>query len=47
MSYGYTIESHDPDPLVDLNGKALDEFGHAAIPGTWAVDMMPFCEHSI
>jgi hypothetical protein len=45
ISYGYTVEPHDNDPLVDLARKAMDQFGQAGVPGAWMVDMMPFCEH--
>jgi hypothetical protein len=44
ISYGYTIEPHGRDPLVDLAGKAMDQFGQAAVPGNWMVDMIPPCE---
>lgn len=44
--YGYTVEPHDKDALVDLIGEAMDQFGQAAVPGAWLVDIMPFSEHS-
>jgi len=44
MAYGYTTEPVKSDPLVELAGKALDEFAKAAVPGAWAVDIMPFRE---
>jgi hypothetical protein len=46
IAYGYTTEPYKSDPLVELAGKAMDEFAKAAVPGVWAVDMMPFREYS-
>ncbi|KAJ9267651.1 hypothetical protein DTO212C5_5890 [Paecilomyces variotii] len=43
--YGYTVEPHDKDALVDLIGEAMDQFGQAAVPGAWLVDIMPFMRH--
>ena len=42
ITYGYTIEPHKPDPLVDLADKALAQFSAAASPGSWLVDIVPF-----
>lgn len=44
MAYGYTIEAHKNDPLVELVGKAMDQFARAAVPGAFMVDVMPFRE---
>ncbi|KAI2824969.1 hypothetical protein CBS115989_390 [Aspergillus niger] len=38
VGYGYTIEPHDQDPLVDLADKAMMDFSMAMLPATWAVD---------
>ncbi|KAL1860863.1 hypothetical protein Plec18170_001377 [Paecilomyces lecythidis] len=42
ISHGYTIEPHERDPLVDLVTEAMDQFGQAAVPGAWLVDLIPF-----
>lgn len=42
IAYGYTTEPHGRDPLVELAGQAMDQFGRAGVPGTWLVDMLPF-----
>ncbi|KAJ5166989.1 uncharacterized protein N7482_005770 [Penicillium canariense] len=36
IGYGYTIEPHDRDPLVDLADKAMEDFSYALRPATWA-----------
>ncbi|OJD10762.1 hypothetical protein AJ78_08313 [Emergomyces pasteurianus Ep9510] len=41
MAYGYTIEPHKPDPLVDLIEQMMTEFSLAAVPMAWAVDIIP------
>lgn len=43
IAYGYTIESHKADPLVDLADEALVQFSLAGQPGAWLVDIFPFC----
>ncbi|PGH32838.1 hypothetical protein GX50_04378 [[Emmonsia] crescens] len=45
MAYGYTIEPHKPDPLVDLIEKMMTEFSLAAVPMAWAVDIIPALRH--
>ncbi|KAJ5750727.1 cytochrome P450 oxidoreductase OrdA-like protein [Penicillium manginii] len=45
LSYGYTIESHDRDPLVDLVDKAMEEFIVVMLPLTWLVDFIPMLRH--
>ena len=45
IAYGYTIEQQKSDPLVELATKALDEFGKAAVPGAWTVDVLPFRQY--
>lgn len=44
VAYGYTIEPHGHDPLVDLADEAMATFGLAILPGTWAVDFIPMCK---
>ncbi|KAK5126948.1 hypothetical protein LTR85_008306 [Meristemomyces frigidus] len=43
--YGYTIEPHSQDPLVDVVDQALEQFSAATVPGKWPVDILPFLEH--
>ncbi|EGE82874.1 OrdA protein [Blastomyces dermatitidis ATCC 18188] len=45
MAYGYTIEPHKPDPLVNLIDKMMMEFSLAAVPMAWAVDIIPALRH--
>ncbi|KAJ5387082.1 hypothetical protein N7509_009623 [Penicillium cosmopolitanum] len=45
LSYGYTIEPHDRDPLVDLVDKAMEDFSVAMLPLTWLVDFVPILRH--
>ncbi|KAK7745701.1 hypothetical protein SLS62_009667 [Diatrype stigma] len=42
ITYGYTAEPHERDPLIDMAGDAMDKFGIAAVPGAFMVDMFPF-----
>ncbi|PYH90001.1 cytochrome P450 oxidoreductase OrdA-like protein [Aspergillus ellipticus CBS 707.79] len=41
VGYGYTIERHGQDPLVDLADRAMVEFSFALLPATWLVDFIP------
>jgi len=45
IAYGYTIEPHGIDPLVALAEKSFKEFGKAAVPGAWVVDMVQFLRY--
>lgn len=45
MAYGYTVEPHEPDALVELIEKMMTEFSLAASPMTWAVDIIPALQH--
>lgn len=45
MAYGYTIEPHKPDFLVELIEQALAEFSLAAVPMAWAVDIVPALQY--
>ena len=45
MAYGYTIEPHEPDALLDLIEKMMREFSLAAVPMAWAVDIIPALRH--
>ncbi|KAI1129982.1 hypothetical protein F5Y10DRAFT_236736 [Nemania abortiva] len=39
--YGYTIEAHKPDPLVELAATALNQFSASTVPGARLVDAIP------
>lgn len=41
IAYGYTVEPHKADPLVDIADKALAQFSAATVPGAWMVDTIP------
>lgn len=45
MAYGYTMKSHEPDPVVDLIEKMMTEFSLAAVPMAWAVDIIPALQY--
>ena len=47
IAYGYTIEPHKVDPLVQKAGLALEHFAIAGTPGAWLVDMIPACKNQI
>ncbi|BCR92212.1 uncharacterized protein ACHE_80112A [Aspergillus chevalieri] len=42
IAYGYAIEPHGRDPLVDLANDSMEKFSIAGTPGTWLVDIIPF-----
>ncbi|KAJ5994575.1 hypothetical protein N7451_010299 [Penicillium sp. IBT 35674x] len=41
ITYGYKVEPHKQDLLVNLVNVALEQFSVASTPGTWLVDIMP------
>ncbi|KAH8429766.1 cytochrome P450 [Aspergillus melleus] len=45
IAYGYTIEPHGRDPLVDLANQAMDNFSVAGTPGAWLVDAIPLLKY--
>ncbi|CAI7648233.1 unnamed protein product [Penicillium palitans] len=45
IGYGYTIEPHAQDPLVDLADKAMEDFSYALLPATWAVKFIPIMKY--
>ncbi|KAF3391419.1 O-methylsterigmatocystin oxidoreductase [Penicillium rolfsii] len=45
IAYGYNIEPHKRDPLVDIANLALEHFAIAGTPGAWLVDMVPILTH--
>ncbi|QKX61440.1 uncharacterized protein TRUGW13939_08588 [Talaromyces rugulosus] len=44
-AYGYTIETHTPDPLAESGDKMMIEFSMAAVPMAWAVDIIPILQY--
>ncbi|KXG50521.1 Cytochrome P450 [Penicillium griseofulvum] len=45
IGYGYTIEPHARDPLVDLADQAMEDFSYALLPATWAVEFIPIMRY--
>lgn len=45
MTYGYNIEQHDPDVLVEMVDQMMREFSLAASPMSWAVDLIPALQY--
>lgn len=45
IAYGYTADPFDEDLLISMAGKAMDDFGTAAVPGAFLVDVLPFRKH--
>ncbi|KAI3549231.1 O-methylsterigmatocystin oxidoreductase [Colletotrichum abscissum] len=45
MAYGYTIEPHKSDALIELIEKMMTEFSLAASPMAWLVDIIPVLQH--
>lgn len=45
ITYGYTIESDKPDPLVEYVEQALVQFSKASDRGVWLVDVLPILKH--
>ncbi|EWZ79807.1 hypothetical protein FOWG_16135 [Fusarium oxysporum f. sp. lycopersici MN25] len=43
--YGYTAEQFKPDPLLITVRKVVDEFGIAAKPGAFMVDLIPILKY--
>ncbi|KAF5684660.1 oxidoreductase [Fusarium denticulatum] len=43
--YGYTAEHSKPDPLLSTVRKVVDEFGIAAKPGAFMVDLIPILKY--
>ncbi|KAI8628042.1 cytochrome P450 oxidoreductase OrdA-like protein [Xylariaceae sp. FL1651] len=41
MTYGYTINPHKPDPLVQLADTTLEQFSASTVAGRWLVDVIP------
>ncbi|KAJ5725602.1 uncharacterized protein N7483_006959 [Penicillium malachiteum] len=45
IAYGYNIEPHSRDPLVDLAETAINEFSLALVPTSWLVDFVPILKY--
>jgi hypothetical protein len=45
LSYGYVVDPHGNDYLVDLAERAIREFALAFTPGMWMVDSIPACKY--
>lgn len=43
--YGYTVDPHKPDPLVQLIGEAMERFAVSVVAGSWFVDIIPALRH--
>lgn len=45
ITYGYNANPHGEDRLVDLAQQCMEDFGKAAAPGEWMVDLLPFLQY--
>ncbi|KAH8897936.1 cytochrome protein [Thozetella sp. PMI_491] len=45
ITYGYNIEPHGADPLVDIADEALAQFSASTVPGAWLVDTIPLLKY--
>ncbi|THC93361.1 hypothetical protein EYZ11_007153 [Aspergillus tanneri] len=45
LGYGYIIEPHEDDPLVDLADTTLEQFSLTTLPGAWLVDVIPILKY--
>lgn len=43
LAYGYTVEPHKQDPLVDLADVSMYYFSLVCRYGAWVVDVIPSC----
>ncbi|ETN38214.1 uncharacterized protein HMPREF1541_06245 [Cyphellophora europaea CBS 101466] len=44
-TYGYEIDPHSRDPLVDLINETMMQFSDVSQPGKWAVDLVPALQY--
>lgn len=44
LCYGYTVEPKGSDPLIELADRAMSQSSVAMTPGTWLVDIIPYCK---
>ncbi|KAL7799316.1 cytochrome P450 [Trichoderma afarasin] len=45
LTYGYSAELHNPDPLAELITKVVKHGSETVIPFAWPVDMLPFLSY--
>uniref|UniRef100_A0A8H7NBU0 O-methylsterigmatocystin oxidoreductase n=1 Tax=Bionectria ochroleuca TaxID=29856 RepID=A0A8H7NBU0_BIOOC len=45
LTYGYSMETKQPDPVLQLVSRWVDIFCATVIPGKWLVDLFPFMKH--
>ncbi|RAK95668.1 cytochrome P450 [Aspergillus ibericus CBS 121593] len=45
ISYGYNVEPHGRDPLVDLVDQTMDDFSRVVLPGAWLVNFVSFLKY--
>ncbi len=43
ITYGYEIEPSGNDPLLEVTEEGINQISTAAQPGTFLVDLLPFC----
>ena len=43
LAYGYTVEPHKDDPLVELADVSMSYFSSVCRYGAWLVDVIPSC----
>ncbi|KID59579.1 Cytochrome P450, partial [Metarhizium brunneum ARSEF 3297] len=43
--YGYSVEPHEQDPLVELADLSTTQFSMAAEPGAWLIDIFPILKY--
>ncbi|OJJ42336.1 hypothetical protein ASPZODRAFT_162256 [Penicilliopsis zonata CBS 506.65] len=45
IGYGYTVDPHSSDPLVNIADRAMADFGVAFIASSWAVNFFPVLKY--
>ncbi|KAF4439928.1 hypothetical protein F53441_12429 [Fusarium austroafricanum] len=45
IAYGYTSEQFKEDVLINMAGKAMDDFGRTAVAGAFLVDIIPILRY--
>ncbi|OOF98995.1 hypothetical protein ASPCADRAFT_513115 [Aspergillus carbonarius ITEM 5010] len=45
IGYGYAVEPHGRDPLVDLVDQSMDDFSRVVLPGAWLVNFIPLLKY--
>lgn len=41
LAYGYQVKNDGPDPIMEHAFESVDNFGEAALPGAFLVDVFP------